>query len=234
MARSKQRFSRNTLWVIAILSVPAWANFNYDEAVSGDLSDSGTAPTIIIPGPGDNYLTGRVGDWGADDDFVGFAIPETLRLDALILVYHSSTTNPSYLGIEDDAVFATGAGNPYYFGYCYFDASEIGIDLLPILGASNGNFEPPLEAGDYTFWIDEGGDWEEYSFQFVFRAYGDLNCDNVINAFDIDPFVLALTDPAGYEAAYPECSADLADANHDGTVNAFDIDPFVALLTGGG
>jgi hypothetical protein len=60
---------------------------------------------------------------------------------------------------------------------------------------------------------------------------GDLNCDGAVNAFDIDAFVLAITDPAGYAAAYPACSYLLADCNGDGSVNAFDIDPFVALLT---
>ena len=64
-------------------------------------------------------------------------------------------------------------------------------------------------------------------------ALGDLNCDGMLNAFDIDPFVLALTDPAGYAAAYPDCDALLADIDGDGLVNAFDIDPFVQLLTGG-
>ena len=62
---------------------------------------------------------------------------------------------------------------------------------------------------------------------------GDLNCDGVVNAFDIDPFVLALTDPAGYAAAWPNCDFMNADCNGDGEVNAFDIDPFVELLTGG-
>jgi hypothetical protein len=62
---------------------------------------------------------------------------------------------------------------------------------------------------------------------------GDLNCDGSVNAFDIDPFVLALTDPAGYAAAWPDCDIMLADINGDGEVNAFDIDPFVELLTGG-
>lgn len=60
---------------------------------------------------------------------------------------------------------------------------------------------------------------------------GDMNCDGVINNFDIDPFVLALTDPAGYEAQYPDCEIALGDINGDGVVNNFDIDPFVALLT---
>ncbi len=61
---------------------------------------------------------------------------------------------------------------------------------------------------------------------------GDVNCDGVVNAFDIDPFVLALTDPSAYAAAYPDCTYLAADCNGDGFVNAFDIDPFVSLLTG--
>ncbi len=62
---------------------------------------------------------------------------------------------------------------------------------------------------------------------------GDLNCDGAINAFDIDPFVLALTDPAGYAVQYPDCDVMLADINDDEAVDAFDIDPFIDLLTGG-
>ncbi|HOO16198.1 MAG TPA: hypothetical protein PLU99_03735 [Phycisphaerae bacterium] len=61
---------------------------------------------------------------------------------------------------------------------------------------------------------------------------GDLNCDGAVNVFDIDPFVLALTDAAAYDAAYPTCDIELADVNDDGQINAFDIDPFVLLLTG--
>jgi hypothetical protein len=62
---------------------------------------------------------------------------------------------------------------------------------------------------------------------------GDLNCDGTINNFDIDPFVLALSDPAGYAAAYPTCDINAADVNGDGAVNNFDFDPFVALISGG-
>ncbi|HOO15673.1 MAG TPA: C25 family cysteine peptidase [Phycisphaerae bacterium] len=64
-------------------------------------------------------------------------------------------------------------------------------------------------------------------------AAGDLNCDGAINAFDIDPFVLALTDVAVYATLFPACDYLLADINGDGAVNAFDIDPFVELLTAG-
>jgi hypothetical protein len=233
MLRNRLAGAVRVVLLVVMLSVPAWATFDYQEAISGDLSNSGMAPTVVVPGPGANYITGEVGGWGTDDDFFVITVPEALRFEGIVLLLHSSESNPSYLGMEDDAVFVTGLGNPNYFGYCYFDALEIGVDLLPILGDSNDNFEPPLGAGTYCFWVDEGGAWEDYSFQFVFRAYGDLNCDDVINVFDIDPYVRALTDPAAYEAAYPDCDYELADTNHDDVVDTFDIDSFVLLLTGG-
>lgn len=64
---------------------------------------------------------------------------------------------------------------------------------------------------------------------------GDLNCDGVVDLFDIDAFVAAMTalppDYLSYYAAYPGCDHTRADCNCDGTVNLFDIDPFVDLLT---
>ncbi len=62
---------------------------------------------------------------------------------------------------------------------------------------------------------------------------GDMNCDGVVNPFDIDPFVLALTNPSAYVAAFPNCNILNADCNFDGLINPFDIDPFVQLLIGG-
>jgi hypothetical protein len=59
---------------------------------------------------------------------------------------------------------------------------------------------------------------------------GDMNCDGLVNSFDIDPFVLALLDEAGYAAAFPACLHNNADVNGDTFINSFDIDPFVALI----
>jgi hypothetical protein len=86
----------------------------------------------------------------------------------------------------------------------------------------------------------EGEDWLPIGYETASafrvdvwpRSTGDLNCDGAIDAFDIDPFVLALTDPGAYALAYPGCDAALADCSGDGKVDAFDIDPFVELLTG--
>ncbi|MEW6198522.1 MAG: hypothetical protein AB1601_07670 [Planctomycetota bacterium] len=63
------------------------------------------------------------------------------------------------------------------------------------------------------------------------HARGDLNCDRAVDFGDINPFVLALTNPAAYAQAYPNCRLELADINGDGFVNFGDINPFVRLLT---
>ena len=84
-------------------------------------------------------------------------------------------------------------------------------------GMSGGNFT--LIGG---FWPGATGE-----------VRGDMNCDGLINNFDIDAFVLALTSPAGYAATYPNCDIHNGDINQDGLVNNFDIDGFVACITSG-
>ncbi|TWT43966.1 hypothetical protein RAS1_03700 [Phycisphaerae bacterium RAS1] len=64
-------------------------------------------------------------------------------------------------------------------------------------------------------------------------AVGDLNCDGAVNILDINPFTLALADPAGYAATFPSCDINLADINGDHSIDILDINPFVALLSGG-
>ena len=61
---------------------------------------------------------------------------------------------------------------------------------------------------------------------------GDLNCDGAFNGADIDPFFLALGDPAAYAAQFPKCDIMNGDMNRDGRVDGADIDPFFACLAG--
>jgi hypothetical protein len=59
---------------------------------------------------------------------------------------------------------------------------------------------------------------------------GDMNCDGTVNNFDIDAFVLAVTSPAAYQTAFPECPLHAADINGDNFQNNFDIDAFVDCI----
>ncbi|TWT45152.1 FG-GAP repeat protein [Phycisphaerae bacterium RAS1] len=61
---------------------------------------------------------------------------------------------------------------------------------------------------------------------------GDLNCDGLTDILDINPFVLALSDPAAYQQQFPTCPIANSDINMDGNVNVLDINAFVALLSG--
>ena len=75
----------------------------------------------------------------------------------------------------------------------------------------------------------------EYRASWPVRAgfrIGDLNCDGVVDGFDIDPFVAALVSPAQYAQSHPDCFLEAADCNSDGRADVFDIDPFVEILLG--
>lgn len=63
---------------------------------------------------------------------------------------------------------------------------------------------------------------------------GDMNCDGMVDAFDIDPFVIALLDPTGYAAQYPNCDLMHGDIDDSGFLDAFDIDQFVQVVLAGG
>ncbi|MGE0480324.1 MAG: right-handed parallel beta-helix repeat-containing protein [Phycisphaerae bacterium] len=65
------------------------------------------------------------------------------------------------------------------------------------------------------------------------RAVGDMDCDGLVNNFDVDPFVLALAHPDVYAADYPNCDISHADVNDDHHVDNFDIDAFIRVLLHG-
>lgn len=62
---------------------------------------------------------------------------------------------------------------------------------------------------------------------------GDMNCDGSVGGDDIQAFLLALTDPNGYVAAYPDCSINHADLDLNQTVNINDVAAFVNFLLQG-
>ena len=66
----------------------------------------------------------------------------------------------------------------------------------------------------------------------VVAVLGDMNCDDVLNGADIDPFFLALGDPGAYAARFPNCDPQNGDINGDGRLDGGDIDPFFQCLGG--
>jgi hypothetical protein len=107
-----------------------------------------------------------------------------------------------------------------------YQASQI---VWPFPGDCNDNNIPdPDDIASGTS-LDENGNGIPDECE---QLLGDMNCDGTIDVFDLDGFVLALTDPVAYVAAYPDCNWRLGDINQDTLVDVFDIDLFVDLLLG--
>ncbi len=98
------------------------------------------------------------------------------------------------------------------------------------LGATVGQHDagPAMSGGG---WELLGGFWTVAAVATVLT--GDLNCDGAVDFSDINAFVLALSDPAAYHAAYPACEILAGDCDSDGDVDFDDINPFIAILSGG-
>ncbi len=139
---------------------------------------------------------------------------------ALLLSLPGSGLAPADYIIDWWTLDGGGPGAP---GWCsggeYVLSGTIGQPDAGELVMSGGGFE--LAGG---FWPGALGG--------TLVGPGDLNCDHALNADDIPPFVLALIDPAGYAAAYPDCLIDLADVNGDSLVNGEDVQAFVSRLLG--
>ncbi len=160
---------------------------------------------------------------------------------------------PDYCPVTVVSSYATGA----YAGdgttclhddVTYYEAFYLDLCQLQGDGIQDGTFDNGWLAVAYrpdfrvvyspgnTGGMYSTGDWALIVCNACLGCWltGDMNCDDSVDFFDIDGFVLAITDPGTYEAAYPDCDLMLADANGDGLVNFFDIDAFVELLVGGG
>jgi glucose/arabinose dehydrogenase/plastocyanin len=145
------------------------------------------------------------------------------------------TTRPQLVGKYVFGEFALTFSNDGRL--FYLDAGdqikEFQLNGMTELGLSLLGFGEDAKGEIYVLANSTGTPFGTSGVVLRVALLGDLNCDGLVNAFDIDPFVMALTDPAGYAMAYPDCDARNADVNGDGLINAFDIDPFVLVLTGG-
>ena len=87
--------------------------------------------------------------------------------------------------------------------------------------------------GYYDVWLtDDCGNYVSDKARLIVPRPGDLNCDGAEDFGDINPFVLTLTNPAGYQQKFPNCRLLQGDCNGDGLVDFGDINPFVRILTG--
>ncbi len=194
-------------------------------------------PTDVLYGSTDNQLYTLDKSTGAATPVVSIAGTSLDQLTALAIAPDGSAYGTD---IGDTGLFkinlTTGAakhigdigdsGN--WFGDLAFDHSGV----LHGVRVNGGLYTIDTATATATLEFNISGNGLAFYYTATL-ALGDLNCDGSVNPFDIDPFVLALTNPDDYSAQFPDCNIMNADLNCDGLINPFDIDLFVQCLTTG-
>jgi hypothetical protein len=162
--------SKPHLLLCALLSAGlmsgAQAATAWDETVSGDLANVGTAPTAVSLVLGSNLVTGTTGRSAAgvvDRDYFTFTLPAGWQLDSLTLLQGTTFLGPSGLGFigvqagPQVTVNPTGGSATGLLGWWHYREEDVGTDILPFIGFGDGatGFIGPLPAGTYAFWIQE-------------------------------------------------------------------------------
>ncbi len=215
---------------------------------------TGEDEIILITGPSPNTLTGEFFLYNSNGnattpqpayfvaDKVGaFGQALTLTLESK----NASAIFPTELqltantmggeGAIDDDLTEVRLGKDAYLNLDAGVNEVIGSGklLLDALGVGFFDTVPDGVYDNNEYWIIGDGTVTVGAAGPMFTL-GDTNNDGTVDTLDIDPFVLLLTDPAGYATAFPGVDAlAVGDINMDDVVDTLDIDPFVALLTAG-
>ena len=151
----------------------------YDEGVSGDLSNSGLAPTSVVFAAGDNLVsgtTGRSAEGVVDRDYFTFTLLPDHWLTGLEVLPGTTSIGAatvSFLGLQSGSQVTVDPTMPSagaLLGWRHYGPGDIGSDILSQVGAGAGaqGFAPPLGPGTYSVWIQETGTGSAaYAFNFL-------------------------------------------------------------------
>ncbi len=188
---------------IAFLALPSFAA-DYDESISGDISDDRLNPTAIALGPGNNRITAsQQGDaFGRDIDYFTVTVPAGMRLRALhVINYTSALGDLAFLGVQAGPIFTTPFDNTKaadLLGGRVYGSFDIGFDILPMVGSMNGaiGFLPPLPAGEFTWWLNQTGDPSTVVLNFQLEAdLGTNYCTALANSTGVPASISAIGSP---------------------------------------
>src|SRR5262245_570435 len=160
---SKSLLRLCALILLGALTLPAAVIYN--EAISGDFSNSGLAPTLVTLMSGANDILGMTGRDTAnvvDRDYLTFTIPTGLTLSSITLLAGTTVGGPfAFIGIQagNQVTLPTNAQTADgLLGLDHYNPSEIGQNILPTISVpaqGSSGFTPPLAAGTYALWIQD-------------------------------------------------------------------------------
>jgi hypothetical protein len=175
------RFTRRltAAMALALASGVVGAATLHDEALSEDLSDDHTVPTILALAAGSNDVLGTTGITlsGTDRDFARLVVHVGFELTGMVVLPGTQTAGGvSFVALQagDALTINPAAPNPaLLLGWLHYSTADIGRDILPEIGETPGSigFTGPLPSGSYALWIqDNGFEVAKYGFRFEVAA----------------------------------------------------------------
>ena len=165
--------------LFASISTSANAQVVFDDAVNGNASSDGAAPTSVAFSLGSNIINGTVTSPGNVRNFYTFTIGagqelSAINLDAISVVDAAGavSSDPGFYALIDGTTGTNPVDGFANLGGDLFDPDRLGEDLLASIfggGISNDNDFSSVGAGDYTFVIQQTGD-EVSSFSLDFQV----------------------------------------------------------------
>ena len=151
----------------------------FDDAVNGNASSDGAAPTPVTFSLGSNIINGTVTSPGNVRNFYTFTIGagqelSAINLDAISVVDAAGavSSDPGFYALIDGTTGTNPVDGFANLGGEFYDPSSLGVDLLAGIsdgGESSGSGFSSIGAGDYTFVIQQTGD-EVSSFSLDFQV----------------------------------------------------------------
>lgn len=165
------------LGALCLGSSPSMAATAWDESASGDLSNSGLAPTGVTLVAGSNLVLGDTGNvGGVDRDYFSFTVPAGLQWVGVTVLQGTTVLgSSSFIGVQAGGQVTAPTGGPAtdLLGWALFAPADIGSNILPRMGTGAGalGFSAPLGAGTYAVWVQEtAAGSSHYAFDFTLAA----------------------------------------------------------------
>lgn len=162
-----------------LLASPCLA-IDYNEAVSGDFSNSGLNPTplgSLTLGSNQTLGTTGRGSTGMDRDYFTFNVPSGYELTSLTELSGTISGGVSFIGLQagSQVTVPTNANSAAgLLGWTHYSPNDINSDILPRMSVpsfGSSGFTIPLGAGDYSLWIQDFNSGQfPYGFQFGVQA----------------------------------------------------------------
>jgi hypothetical protein len=163
-----------------LIAAAAHADTLWDEGSNGDLSEDRFNPTPMFLPEGLWSLYAFSGTYGEnmdiwDREYFTVTMPPGTELSQLILMDYFGDDGAAFIGIQTGPIITVDPANASptdLLGWALFGiwVEGIGVDYLPIIGRDGSGaigFDPPLPAGQYTFWIQQMGPFCNYQWDFI-------------------------------------------------------------------